>query len=399
MNFKKINPVLDSGDYEPFAIVLSGGGAAGRWQAGVLTALSQAGVTQKASVIIGTSVGGLNAALFSAYGRYNKTYINLEEIRRDAYTYVSLFYSNYNWLKIINDPEELKKHEHEIQDLFNSNKYAWMQAVKIWEDIKKNEDVYKGSTNLFSKIGAFFGFLFNTADSVLDASPLRNRIDEIFKALTFENLFDYTNQHLVVSALDLTTHREEFYCSFDTSKSIKIAEALKRTSAIPIIFSSVPGLDSQDKEVHWHVDGGVGANNPFVALNKYNQTFPDKPLRKTIIIYCYPDTNVDIGTNIVSPKSTKRLKTMKEVLFETIPATLNTQEYITELIVEDKVVSEGWDVLALYPKETPCDSLDFTKVELLQQGYDYVVTGKGYSYKDKAEINILDFLTRKNSLG
>ena len=111
-------------------------------------------------------------------------------------------------------------------------------------------------------------------------------------------------------------------------------------------------------------------------------------------MYCYPDEDIDMGTGIVAPASDKRFKTMREVLLESIPASLNVQEQITELNIEDKVRFGGWDVLALYPKKTPCDALDFTKLELLQEGYDYVVEGKGYSYNDKAEINIVDFLKR-----
>ena len=50
---------------EEWGVVLSGGGGKGAYQAGVWKALTEYGIAQKVSVISGTSVGGLNAALFS----------------------------------------------------------------------------------------------------------------------------------------------------------------------------------------------------------------------------------------------------------------------------------------------------------------------------------------------
>lgn len=382
MNLKETYPITLDGQPEPFAIVLCGGGAAGRWQAGVLVGLAQAGVVEKASVIAGTSVGGLNAGLFSVFGG------NLpkpEEMSEDIGD---------------NTLPPPPGYDRDIGNLVVGTLEVpppppWRTAIDVWEEIKKNEDVYKGSMDLFGKIGAAIGLLFNSSDSALDASPLRKKLDNIFGQLSLQDVPEYFNTHLIISSLDLNTHREEFYCSFDQSNTIKVAEALKRTSAIPGVFSSVPGQDAWEKEVHWHIDGGLGANNPFIGLNKYNQMFPGTSVKKAIIVYCYPDEEVDMGTGIVTPVSTKRFKTMREVLLEAIPASLNVQEYMTELTVEDKVASGGWDVLALYPKKAPCDALDFTKLELLQQGYDYVTEGKGYSYRDKAEINIVDFLRRK----
>lgn len=382
MNLKE-TPTLSLDDCAPFALVLCGGGAAGRWQAGVLVGLAQAGVIEKASVIVGTSVGGLNAGLFSIYGGNLPP---MEKLSEDIGENILPPPPGYdpNAGRLVLDPS--------IEDTVQP---PWHTAIEVWEEIKRNEDVYKGRMDLWGKIGAGIGFLFNTADSILDASPLRSRLDRIFGELRLGDIPDYFDTHLIISSLDLNTHREEFYCSFNETRDLKISEVLKRTSAIPGVFSSVLGKDPMDAHEHWHVDGGLGANNPFIALGKYNAAFPNAPVKKAIIVYCYPDEDIDTGVNIITPESTKRFKTMREVLLECIPASLNAQEQITELNVEDKVRFGGWDVLALYPKKTPCDALDFTKLTLLQEGYDYVVEGKGYSYKDKAEINIVDFLKRK----
>lgn len=51
---------------EPIGLVLSGGGAKGAYEIGVWKAICERGLDRKIEVISGTSVGGLNAALFSA---------------------------------------------------------------------------------------------------------------------------------------------------------------------------------------------------------------------------------------------------------------------------------------------------------------------------------------------
>lgn len=50
---------------QEYALILSGGGGKGAYEVGVWKALTEYGFAQKVTVISGTSVGGLNAALFS----------------------------------------------------------------------------------------------------------------------------------------------------------------------------------------------------------------------------------------------------------------------------------------------------------------------------------------------
>lgn len=59
---------------QEIGLVLAGGGGKGAYQVGVWKALSEYGLSQKVSVISGTSVGGLNGALFAC--------ANQEEIER-----------------------------------------------------------------------------------------------------------------------------------------------------------------------------------------------------------------------------------------------------------------------------------------------------------------------------
>lgn len=56
----------------PSALVLSGGGAKGAYQVGVWKAMTELGIAKDICVISGTSVGGINAALFASVGDCQK---------------------------------------------------------------------------------------------------------------------------------------------------------------------------------------------------------------------------------------------------------------------------------------------------------------------------------------
>lgn len=56
----------------PAALVLSGGGAKGAYQVGVWKAMTELGITKDIRVISGTSVGGINAALFASVRDHKK---------------------------------------------------------------------------------------------------------------------------------------------------------------------------------------------------------------------------------------------------------------------------------------------------------------------------------------
>ena len=57
---------ISHSDSHDIALVLSGGGAKGAYQIGVWKALDEYHVSERISVVSGTSVGSLNAALFAA---------------------------------------------------------------------------------------------------------------------------------------------------------------------------------------------------------------------------------------------------------------------------------------------------------------------------------------------
>jgi predicted acylesterase/phospholipase RssA len=352
MDFLSIKDLdtLDIEHSDNFGIVLCGGGAAGRFQAGVLLALAQRRILERAKVLIGTSVGGLNAALFAMYG--------------DA-----------------GDPSVLDDNGVPVPPLYT-------EAYNVWNNITKNSDIYNGDINsIIGKVGAGLGFVFG-ADSILDPQPLYNRLDGIFGQLTMGEISDLFGTELILSSQDLNANEEEFYCSFnEKTKKMKVTTALRATAGIPGIFKSVPFQDAGDKVEHWHVDGGTGANNPFLAIEKYNEAFPEAKLNKILIIYCYPDVHVE---------DTKVYRCFRDVLLRVVGAMLNTQEQMTETTVKLVVSESKMNVMALWPKNQTCDALDFTKTSLLEDGYRYGMDAIGYNYRTKTEMSISDFLAVKS---
>jgi predicted acylesterase/phospholipase RssA len=351
MDFMSIKDLetLDLEHSDNFGIVLCGGGAAGRFQAGVLLALAQRRILEKAKVLIGTSVGGLNAALFAMFGSAG-------------------------------DPSIVDDNGVPVPPLYK-------EAYDVWNNITKNSDIYNGDINsIVGKIGAGLGFVFG-ADSILDPQPLYNRLDSIFGELTMGEVSDLFGTELILSSQDLNENSEEFYCSFiESTKSMKVKTALKATAGIPGIFKSVPFQSEGDTVEHWHVDGGTGANNPFLAIEKYNEAFPDAKLNKILIIYCYPD---------IHTVDTKVYRCFRDVLLRVVGAMLNTQEQMTETTVKLVVSESNINVMALWPKNMTCDALDFTKVSLLDDGYKYGMDAVGYDYRTKKEMSISEFLASK----
>ena len=318
-------PYVDLKNLGNFAIALCGGGAAGRWQAGLLVALAQAGIVQQAKLICGTSVGSLNAALFAKYGAIRP-------------------YETDNKSNI----------PHPFED-----------AIAIWEDIKSNKDIYLGRLDWYRFLGAFTG-----AKSILDRTPLKKRLNNIFGDTTFGDVYSSLQTHLSIGTGNLNTKRVEFLNSWDPQyKHIKLSTGLAASSGIPLAFDSTEISFPNRKTSQWFIDGGIGANNPFVAIDEYNEAFPTQKIEKVLIIYCYPEDVADLGVGL-GEQDTNKYESFKDAAIGTLPTIMNSQEQILEKFVDIIVKLNGPDVLAMWPNTVPCDTLDFGKTSILQDGYN-----------------------------
>ena len=255
--------------------------------------------------------------------------------------------------------------------------------TRLWEQVNKNRDIYKGDVN---GPAAVFSLLFG-GESIVDPAPLYKLINDAFGNLTLEDVYKKNKIHLILTGHDLNTGRGELYTTFDETKTFKAADVVKRTSAIPGLFKVIESKDPGDVFPHAHCDGGIFANNPLLTIIKYNETTPE-PIKKVIIMFCRPDLDR-------MPINKASYKKWGPAVLRAAEGALINQELTAELFIESQTQTGALDVLAIYPEENPCDILDFTKTKAnLQNGYNRVVAGLGYSYKDRAIINIADFLRR-----
>lgn len=225
----QLNNNLKPIDFEvpDVAIGLGGGALRGAYEAGVLVALGQIGLVDKANLIMGTSVGSANAATVAL-----------------------------NWLKLI----------------------------PLWENIKTSKDVWKGDIN--NNFTNVWQALF--AESILDPAPFYKIVKDLMGDMTMEELAKIKDIELIFPAINNNTHQLEFFTSFGDLKNTKAVDAIIASGAVPIGLKSkeitMPGGVKQ-----WFTDGGTAANNPFVGVHKYNQAFPNDRVKKLILIFCDGD--------------------------------------------------------------------------------------------------------------
>ena len=295
---------------EKIYIVLPGGGAKGRWQFAVLYYLWQAGALDYCAGACGTSVGGLNALI---WGRYYK------------------------------EPE---------------------RALKLWEEITCNEDVYKG------KLGGAFEIAWQTMISNKGVSILRP--DGLYKILE-DNFSGYYLKDfipdIVLTASDISKNESDVYTREDCD--IPCDNLGKRTSALPLIFPAIEGRNRG----HLHVDGGFGNNNPVMTAINRGAT-------KIIIIGSAPIVKVDAEINNKAFDIAPHLINYALDKFE---QSMWAEVYQYEQRAKTDKSIPTVVFMKLYPDKDTGDVVNFGNREQLQLGYDY-------AYNTITPARVLDFL-------
>ena len=224
-----------------FALVLSGGGAKGAWEAGFLKYVTE-NWGHKFSIVTGSSIGALNGMMYCASAQDEK-----------------------NLSKKIVEPW---------------NKISFTQAVGI----------------------PFCDYLKGNIYSLLDNGPLIKFVDENFNAKQYRSNIDngVVETHVVTTTnlnsrkpyVWIDTKNKKNYDSVNwVSKKTNItAEHCVASGAIPLAFKP------RNLEGDWHVDGSVCNNTPILPaiMSFYNDTngstSPSKLDPKTkILVVTQPD--------------------------------------------------------------------------------------------------------------
>lgn len=291
------------------AIVLPGGGALGRFQCGIIKRILEllTKFNQKVDLVCGTSVGGLNTLMIGKY---------------------------------LNN---------------------FQGAIDIWNNIKKNSDVYLGMmqfNNFWDYVRmAKQTFIDNKGKSIIDPSPLYHMLDTQFGDTQLKDLL----VQIIVTTTDMSTGER---LVFDSVKNplYKCNDLGKCTSAIPIIFP--PVAEQVNGLTDWCVDGGLGRNDPVSVAIAEGATH-------IILIGTSPDAflRVDITANILGIAT--RLEDVIMHAFEEDSWDKKEQyEMYHTLAPQTYPLIKFLDI---YPTTNTGSCLDFTNVEQLQKGYDFAV--------------------------
>lgn len=178
MPIKSVTPIAIDWNFlkgEKVALVLTGGGAKGRFQVGALKWLDEIGLLRHVELIVGTSAGGLNTLAAAKY-------------------------------------------------LFNYN-----EVVKMWDGIKKNTDIYDGKMDFWGIAKVLF-FKFK---SILNPQELYRLLNKHFGGM---KLSDFPVEVAVSSTNLNKSQREVFYPAF--TKGFDAVLLGKMTSAIPAVFQA-----------------------------------------------------------------------------------------------------------------------------------------------------------------
>ena len=227
-----------------FALVLSGGGAKGAWEAGFLKYVAEKW-GQKFSVVCGSSIGAMNGMLYCAAAHDEK-----------------------NLSKMIVDPW---------------NKISFTKAVGI-----PFRDYIKGNICSLLDNSPLIDFI----NQNLDTQQYRSNMD---KGIVGSHIVTTTNLNSRKSYVWVdTTNNKNYDAITHTVKKVKLtATHIVASGAIPVAFKPTK-IDG-----NWHSDGSATNNTPILPaiMSFYNdengQTSPNNLDRKAkILVITQPDPDV-----------------------------------------------------------------------------------------------------------
>ncbi len=229
------------GDHiDNLALVLSGGGAKGAFQLGVINALIQYGIYDNISGLSGTSIGSLNIALIESIG-IDKTIDIWKNRLSDIF-----FSDSINYYEIMNMLKNIK--------INNPLKNSYLSDRKKLIDLFEEFQIH----TLSSSDKVIYA-------SVVDISEVPEELRAIRAALSAYDNFPVGN----ISYLGLNYKSNE-----------NVYKILLASSALPLIYETI------EINERYYVDGGLIDNIPIKPLYDYGY-------KNIIIVSCDYDTSPD----------------------------------------------------------------------------------------------------------
>lgn len=228
---------------EPSALVLSGGGAKGAYQVGVWKAMAEFGIVKDIKAISGTSVGGINAALFASV--------------RDCRRIESVWLDSMGSVMVVDKDKVCDALQEGVDDFGKSidSRNAFVESEKLKEaqrlgvdakslpvevatqiEKKANQRLLLSTTvKIIGRMVAAKGKVSEEAGSVegyVDPDKLRELIEG-----NLPQEWSADAPKVYVTAVEKGSWKRTEYCLNDEPFSRKV-KMLQATSAIPVLFST-----------------------------------------------------------------------------------------------------------------------------------------------------------------
>ncbi len=272
-------------DNKKFALVLSGGGVKGAWEAGFLKYVAEVW-GHKFTTVCGSSAGALNGISYvSAAGSENLPEKIIEPWNKVTFGQVA----KIPW-----------------GDIFSFKLYSLMDNSPLMEFLKNTLDIESYRRNIDTGI---------VETNILTTTELTEKKAYIWVDSKTERNYDSANWHVVKQALG--------------------AEHATASGAIPVAFRSV-----QLKE-GWHIDGGLCNNTPILPaiMSMYNnrqiKTEEDPEVKILVLTLPEPETKQEWTSEPTILTQTSRM-------FESL-----TVSHITQDVSKANTINEFLDSLAV----------------------------------------------------
>lgn len=272
-----------------FALVLSGGGFKGAFQAGALNYLKEnwhlinpEGGEMKFDIIAGVSVGSLNGAMMAMdkQGEMNKLW---QDVAKNGVE--EIYTSDFIDTKSKEDEVKFKLDFKRLQGKFLPNLKL---KVNLWKGLgllisKKKRQAYidelldKAQKELKTNMGGF--------KSIADNTPLRNKLEKLMNKKSFVTKFmcgfvslDDGVYH-AVSSDDFTTNQD-------------LVKGILASTSMPVIWNPVQNINFLGKKAHNAVDGGIKNVSPLGdVIGEINKDTDPNTEYVVVVINCSSGEN------------------------------------------------------------------------------------------------------------
>ncbi|MCR5219352.1 patatin-like phospholipase family protein [Treponema sp.] len=312
--------VFSHGEDKKIGLCLSGGGAKGAYEAGVWLAMQQMHLDKNVTAVSGTSVGALNAALFTNVSPYQ-----VKKLWKNEIGFESVLTPDFD--KYADIISLILDYTRSLTALYNEYKDGLLT-----EDSPFLETLEKAGSDIATSIATYLKDYFDSGKAAKGLFSRSKLTDIIEESIDFESLagnpvkiyvtclkkHNLAKKIMNISIFGWQDYSETFILNEQTSQD-NVTRLLLASSAMPAVFDTVhldtsvikygKPLNSEGEYIDGGFENAGGQNIPVDPL------LEDKNVETVIVVYLRSESS--LGKSMVSKSNTK-LKGKK--LIEIVPS-------------------------------------------------------------------------------